>query len=165
MNTLNLKHLAGDYVGPFLFKEKAKRDWFRYVRTEDVLNIRRMIRKGINLELKDQRGQTAMHYSLGQHSLDVFILLLKKGAKLDLSTKKKVIEFAENLSAKSIMLREKAINIIPDHNIQKFLRDYFEKKQKIMKSSARALKKWVDSISFQAKKIYIKVTRRRRYPK
>jgi hypothetical protein len=162
MKILHLKHLAEDYVGPFLFKEKAKKDWFRYVRTEDVLNIRRMIRRGINLELKDERGLTAMYYALGQHGLDVFILLLKKGAKLDLSTKKKLVEFAENISSKSIMLREKAINVIPSENAQDFLRKYFENKQKIMHRSTQSFKKWVDSIGFQAKRIYIKATRRRR---
>ncbi len=124
MNYLDLKIYSEQPIGPFWFKKRAFKKWFRLVKSEEVTKARRMLKEGINVNLKDRQGKTAFDYALKNNDLMMMILLIKFGVSIELSTEEKIIDFFKKISDLNYLSREKLIKMMPNESAQNYLKDY-----------------------------------------
>jgi len=125
MRYIDHKIYSEQPIGPFWFKKRAFNKWFRLVKTEELTKARKMLKKGLNVNLKDQHSKTAFDYALKNHDLMMMILLVKFGASIELSTEEKIIELAHEVSELDFKKKEILIRNLEkiDGGLGAFLRN------------------------------------------
>jgi hypothetical protein len=116
MKYFDPKLYSEQQIGPFWFKKLAFKEWFRLVKAEELTKVRRMIKKGVNVNLKDQEGKTAFDHALKNHDLMTMILLIKRGAFIQFSTEDAQLEFSHEVSELDFKKKEILIRALEEMN-------------------------------------------------
>jgi hypothetical protein len=126
ISSIDYKIYSEQPIGPFWFKKRAFKRWFFLVKTEELTKVRRMLKKGINVNLKDEQGRTAFDYALKNHDLMMMILLLRFGAMIRLSREEKMMELIHEVSDLRFEKREVLLKNLEEknQNLALFLRNH-----------------------------------------